>query len=82
MPKEYNQQINLKSLFAIMMVLSLIVGCGAGGSRLLVDAWSYWFRASDTAYGGAAFQWRGLGGLLAGTALALVFLILYSLRKK
>ena len=80
MNRQQGRQINIKSLFAVGTVVSLFVGC-VGAARLLVDAWSYWFRASDAAYGGASFQWRGLGGLVAGVALALVFLASYALRK-
>jgi uncharacterized BrkB/YihY/UPF0761 family membrane protein len=70
--------VNLKSLFAIIAVVSFLLVV-LGLVRFGVDLWSY-YHASDS---GAArvLNYRGLGAALSASVLFAVFILLFWLRK-
>jgi uncharacterized BrkB/YihY/UPF0761 family membrane protein len=73
--------VNLKSLFAILAVVSLLLTL-VGLARFGVDLWSY-FNASAGAANPSDnhLNYRGLGGALGGVVAFVFFVLLYRWRK-
>ena len=70
--------VNLKSLFAILAVVSLLLAA-LGIVRFAVDLWSY-YHTSD-AGASRVLNYRGLGAASSGFVLFAVFILLYRWRK-
>jgi len=70
--------INLKSLFAILALVSLLLAA-LGLVRFAADLWSY-YHAPDVG-ASRVLNYRGLGGASCGFVMFAVFILLYRWRK-